>query len=41
MEYMDLEVQTGGLSQIHYFFITELGEDSLILGYPWLAATNP
>jgi hypothetical protein len=40
-EYMDLEVQTGGLSQIHRFFITELGEDSLILGYPWLAAANP
>jgi hypothetical protein len=38
---MDLEVQTGGLSQIHHFFIAELGEDSLILGYPWLAAANP
>jgi hypothetical protein len=41
MEYTDLEVQTGGLSQIHRLFVTELGEDSLILGYPWLMAANP
>jgi gag-polyprotein putative aspartyl protease len=40
-EYTDLEVQTGGLSQIHCFFVAKLGEDSLILGYPWLAAANP
>jgi hypothetical protein len=34
-------VITGADSHIHRFYEAELGGDDLILGYPWLASTNP
>jgi len=37
----DLEVQTGGKKTIMRFFLTDLGEHKMILGYPWFAAVQP
>ena len=34
--YVDLEVKTGSEKQKMRFLITDLGDDDLILGYPWL-----
>ena len=39
--YVDLEVQTGPKKQAHRFYLANLGEDDLILGYPWLAKASP
>ena len=35
--YTDLEVQTGGQKKTMRFFLTDLGPQSIILGYPWFA----
>jgi len=37
----NLEVQHGNLKKTHCFFIIDLGSDSMLLGYPFLAAYNP
>jgi len=37
----NLEVQHGNLKKFHRFFIIDLGSDSMLLGYPFLAAYNP
>ena len=37
MHYVDLEVKTGDKNQKMHFLITDLGDDDLILGYPWLS----
>ncbi len=37
----NLEVQHRNLKKTHHFFIIDLGSDSMLLGYPFLAAYNP
>ena len=39
--YVDLEVKTGSKKQKMHFLITDLGDDNLILGYPWLSTFEP
>jgi hypothetical protein len=38
--YMDLEVQTGTNRTHMRFFLTDLGEHKVILGYSWFAAVQ-
>src|SRR5580692_11561473 len=38
--YMDLEMQTGTQKTSLQFFLTDLGEQKVILGYLWFAATQ-
>ena len=37
----DLQVQTGSQCTYLQFFLTDLGENKAILGYPWFAAIQP
>ena len=39
--YTDLEVQTGGQKKNMRFFLTNLGPQNMILGYPWFAGMQP
>src|SRR5712671_3101166 len=39
--YTDLQVQTGSQRQNMRFFLSNLGEQKAILGYPWFAAIQP
>ena len=39
--YIDLEMQTGQQRTKLCFFLTDTGEQKLILGYPWFTATQP
>ena len=39
--YTDLEMQTGQQRTKLHFFLTDIGNQKLILGYPWFAATQP
>ena len=39
--FTDLEVQTGSKKVKMRFFLTDLGEQKVILGYPWFAAIQP
>src|SRR5258707_7280691 len=39
--YTDLQVQTGTNYTNLRFYLTELGEQKAILGYPWFAAAQP
>ena len=39
--FTDLEVRTGEQRTKMRFFLTELGPQRMILGYPWFAATQP
>ena len=39
--YTDLEVRTGEKRTNMRFFLTELGPQKMILGYPWFAAVQP
>jgi hypothetical protein len=39
--YTDLEIQTGSKKRRMRFFLTDLGNQQLILGYPWFAAMQP
>src|SRR5712675_333198 len=39
--YADLQVQTGSQRQDMRFFLSNLGEQKAILGYPWFAAVQP
>ena len=40
-DYVDLNVQTGKKQNKMRFLITDLGNEDLILGYPWLATFKP
>ncbi len=40
-EYIDLQVQVGPKKEEMHFLVTHIGEDELVLGYPWLAAFQP
>jgi hypothetical protein len=37
----DLEVRTGDQMRTMHFFLTNLGKQKVILGYPWFAAVQP
>jgi hypothetical protein len=39
--YIDLATRTGSRSTELRYFLTDLGENRLILGYPWFAAAQP
>jgi hypothetical protein len=39
--YTDLDVRTGDQTRTMRFFLTNLGEQKVILGYPWFAAVQP
>jgi len=39
--YTDLEVQTGTKCTNMHFFLADLGEHKVILGYPWFTANQP
>ena len=39
--FVDLQVQCGTMIKNMKFLVTDLGEDKIILGYPWLAAFKP
>ena len=39
--YTDLQIQTGEKRRRMRFFLTDLGHQRLILGYPWFAAMQP
>ena len=39
--YVDLQVRCGDKIEDMKFLVTNLGEDELVLGYPWLAAFQP
>jgi hypothetical protein len=39
--YVDLEIRTGEKQTNMRFFLTELGPQQMILGYPWFAAVQP
>src|ERR1700752_3275866 len=39
--YTDLAIRTGTQSVNMRFFLTDLGEHKVILGYPWFAAMQP
>jgi hypothetical protein len=39
--YTDLDVRTGDQMQTMHFFLTNLGEQKVILGYPWFVAVQP
>jgi hypothetical protein len=40
-QFVDLQVRCGDKTENMKFLITDLGEDEIILGYPWLAAFQP
>jgi hypothetical protein len=39
--YMDLKVQTGSTHVQLHFYLSDLGEQKAIFGYPWFAAMQP
>ena len=40
-DFVDLQVRCGNKTEDMRFLVTELGEDEIILGFPWLAAFQP
>src|ERR1700761_2924068 len=40
-QYVDLSVQMGRQEETMWFLITSLGNENLILGYPWLMTFEP
>ncbi len=38
---MDLKVQTNGTNKVIQFLITNIGNEEIVLGYPWMAAFEP
>ncbi len=39
--YITLNVQTGGTQKTIHFLITNIGNEDIVLGYPWMAAFEP
>ena len=39
--YTDLDVRTKGIHKEMRFLITNIGNEEIVLGYPWLAAFEP
>ena len=40
-QYVDLSVRTGKREEVMRFLVTGLGNEDLILGYPWLTTFEP
>ncbi len=41
MHFVDLQVQTQGIHRTMRFLITNIGNEEIVLGYPWLVAYEP
>jgi len=41
LEAVDLTVNNNGEQALHAFYVTDIGQDDFILGYPFLEASNP
>ncbi len=39
--YITLDIQTGGIQKQIQFLVTNIGNEDIILGYPWMAAFEP
>ncbi len=39
--YTTLDIQTGGIRKTIQFLVTNIGNEDIILGYPWMAAFEP
>ena len=39
--YLDLDVQTKGIHKEMCFLLTDIGDEDILLGYPWLAMYEP
>jgi len=39
--FVDLQVQTRGIHRTMRFLITNIGNEDIVLGYPWLVAYKP
>ncbi len=39
--YITLDIQTGGVQKTIQFLVTNIGNEDIILGYPWMAAFKP
>ena len=39
--YMDLNIQANGIQKTIQFLITNIRNEDIILGYPWMAAFEP
>ncbi len=39
--YITLDIQTGGIQKMIQFLVTNIGNEDIILGYPWMAAFEP
>jgi hypothetical protein len=39
--YLDLDVYTKGIHNEMHFLITDIGNEDILLGYPWLASFKP
>ncbi len=39
--YITLDIQTGGIQKTIQFLVTNIGNEDIILGYPWMAAFEP
>ncbi len=39
--YTDLHTRTGTMQRTLWYFLSDLGENQVILGYPWFATTQP
>jgi hypothetical protein len=40
-KYTDLSISYQGITEVQHFFITNLGEDRAIFGFPWFQTFNP
>ncbi len=41
MHYITLDIQTSGIRKTIQFLITNIGNEDIILGYPWMAVFEP
>ncbi len=41
MHYVDLNIQTKGVWKTIQFLITNIGNENIVLGYPWMATFEP
>jgi hypothetical protein len=39
--YLDLNVRTNGIHKEMRFLVTDIGNEEVLLGYPWLATFEP
>ncbi len=39
--YMNLDIQTGKVRKMIQFLVTNIGNEDIILGYPWMATFEP